>query len=122
MPAGRQILVVEDEWLIARELCALLQEQHATVIGPVATLHETLSLIDRTQNIDVAILDIKLSDGDVFPAAEKLDNRGVPILFHSGYTAAKLTPRFADFPYLSKPGADLPKTLMGLMSKPKRAG
>jgi DNA-binding LytR/AlgR family response regulator len=121
MLAGRQILVVEDEWLIAQELRALLQEQRAAVIGPVATLGETLSLIEGTQKIDAAILDIKLQDGDVFPAAKRLDDRGVPILFHSGYTAATLTPRFANYPVLSKPAADLPETLVRLMLKSKRS-
>jgi DNA-binding response OmpR family regulator len=118
MLRGRQILVVEDESLIAQELSALLAEHSATVIGPAATLREALSLIDRTQKIDAAILDIKLHDGDVFPAAEKLDDRGVPIIFHSGYTSETLTPRFANYPVWSKPASNLPEMLRDLMPKP----
>jgi hypothetical protein len=56
MLGGRHILVVADEFLIAQELSALLKKHRATVIGPVATLRDALSLIDCTQNIDGAVL------------------------------------------------------------------
>ena len=35
---GRKIMVVEDEYLVADDLAALLREAHAEVIGPVASL------------------------------------------------------------------------------------
>ena len=119
MLTGQKILVVEDQWLIARELCAALWEQHATVIGPAATLNEALRFIESSQKIDAAVLNIKLPDGDVFPAAERLDARGVPIVFYSGYSADVLVPRFADYPVWSKPAADLPAMLFDLVLKPK---
>ena len=34
---------------------------------------------------DVAVLDVRLADGDVFPLADALIARGVPIVFHSGH-------------------------------------
>jgi two-component SAPR family response regulator len=121
MLGGCHILVVEDEFLIAQELSALLKKHNATVIGPVVTLRDAVSLIDRTQRIDAAVLDIKLHDGNVFPVAERLDDRGVPILFYSGYSPASLTSRFANYPVLSKPAADLPETLVKLVLKSKRS-
>ena len=81
MLTGRQVLVVEDVWLIAQELCTLLQEQHANIIGPATSLCQALKLIDQTNKIDAAVLNIKLPDGNIFAAAEKLDDRGVPIIF-----------------------------------------
>ena len=32
-----------------------------------------------------AILDVRLRDGEVFPAAERLHDAGVPLIFHSGH-------------------------------------
>ncbi|MEQ9633830.1 MAG: response regulator, partial [Roseovarius sp.] len=34
---------------------------------------------------DVALLDVRLKDGEVFPLADKLVDLGVPIVFHSGH-------------------------------------
>jgi len=119
MLTGHKILVVEDQWLIAQELCEALREQHATVIGPAATLNQAMKFIESSQNIDAAVLNIELADGDVFPAAERLDDRGVSIVFYSGYSADVLAPRFADCPMWSKPAADLHAILFDLVSKPK---
>jgi DNA-binding response OmpR family regulator len=62
--AGKRVLVVEDEFLLAEETRKKLTKLGAVVIGPTPHVDHALTLIDD-QQIDAAILDIFLSDTGV---------------------------------------------------------
>lgn len=79
----QRILVAEDEPVIAYDLCDTFEEAGYEVEGPYSGV-ETASSACRQDRPDLAILDIKLGDGDVFALAERLDALNVPIIFHSG--------------------------------------
>jgi CheY-like chemotaxis protein len=58
----------------------------------------------QTCDADVAILDINLGDGMVYPAADILAARGIPIIFATGYATEKaLLTRYAKARFLQKP-------------------
>jgi len=82
--AGR-ILVVEDETLIAMELCNELESRGWEVVGPAATTDEAMRLVGGSPLPDVAVLDVNLGGKPVYPFAEWLQTRGVPFLFCTGY-------------------------------------
>lgn len=44
---ARQILIVKDEFLIARELAETVVALDGTIIGPVASIHGALEILDR---------------------------------------------------------------------------
>lgn len=115
-----RILVVEDEYLLAMELSDFLSDAGALIIGPVGTLNDTFELIGKTSLIDGAILDINLRGETVFPAADKLVERNVPILFTSGYDAAGLPSRFRHCDLLGKPNdmAKLCETIRRMTAGP----
>jgi DNA-binding response OmpR family regulator len=98
-----RILVVEDEYLLAEELCTELEKTGAIIVGPVAGLRQALALIAANKDIDGAILDINLRGEMVFPAAEQLQDRGVPTLFVSGYDATAIPRRFRNALRCEKP-------------------
>lgn len=100
---GRRILIVEDEYLIAEDLAALLREAHAEVIGPAASLPKAVRLAGETERIDAAVLDINLRGVDVFPLAEDLRSRGVPIMFMTGYGQNNIPDEFASINRCEKP-------------------
>lgn len=100
---GRTVLVAEDEYTIATDLKRELVRAGARVIGPVASLEWTLELIDATQHIDAAILDVNLQGEKVFPAADLLGIRGVPFLFATGYDESVIPTRFEDILRCEKP-------------------
>ena len=100
---GRKILVVEDEYLIADDLSALLREAGANVIGPAASLPTAMRLTGDTERIDAAVLDINLRGVNVFPLAEELMRRGVPIIFMTGYGEDNIPPDYAAFGRCEKP-------------------
>lgn len=83
--AGRRLLVVEDEYLIASDLASWLEEQDAEVLGPVPSVEDALALLDAGPSPDAAVLDINLGDEQVFPVADALQAADVPFVFLSGY-------------------------------------
>jgi CheY-like chemotaxis protein len=84
MPLSRcNVLIVEDQVIIAMDLEAAVEEANARVIGPASTVREALDLLHRNA-VDAAILDANLPDGDVTPVAEQLIDREVPFVINTG--------------------------------------
>lgn len=100
---GRRILVVEDEYMLADELRAELQDVEAIVIGPVGQLDAATDLINAEPRIDGAILDVNLGGETVFPAADILAARGVPMVFTTGYDASSIPERYGHIARCEKP-------------------
>jgi DNA-binding response OmpR family regulator len=75
------ILIVEDESLIALDIAMTVEDEGATVVGPVG---DVASALDRTNAADLAILDVDLCGEPVFPVADRLSEAGKPFLFHTG--------------------------------------
>jgi CheY-like chemotaxis protein len=97
-------LVVEDEFLIALDLEALLREHGWRVLGPAATVAEALRLLEDGKMPDVALLDVNLRGETVVPVAEVLRERGVPIVLASAYDqAGSIADVLADAPNVGKP-------------------
>ena len=82
--AGKKILVVEDEALVAAALVDTLTSLGAEIVGPAATLARAFAIAEDA-TIDAAILDVNLRDVRVDPLADRLRERGVPIVFTTGY-------------------------------------
>jgi CheY-like chemotaxis protein len=108
-----RILVVEDEFLLADELQAELEDAGATVIGPVGALDRAIALIKAEPQIDGASLDASLGGEMVFPAADLLMQRGVAIVFTTGYDASIIPSRFSAVPRCEKP-VDLRKVIQAI--------
>ena len=100
--AGRRILVVEDDMLIAVLIEEELQELGCVVVGPVSKLDAALRLAD-SPGLDAAILDVNIRGGLVYPVAKQLQTRGIPFALASGYGDWALPEAFRDQPRLTKP-------------------
>ncbi|HEV2506701.1 MAG TPA: response regulator [Mesorhizobium sp.] len=99
---GRQILVVEDEMIIALSIEDALLGLGASVVGPVSRLERALQLA-RESSLDAAILDVNILGGNSYPIADVLAERQIPFLFCSGYSEWALEERHRDRPRLTKP-------------------
>ena len=80
---GRRVLLVDDEPLILLDLEMEFEEAGMVpVLGrDVAT---SLALLDGT-SVAAAVLDVNLGPGETcMPIAERLRERGVPFVLHSG--------------------------------------
>lgn len=101
--AGKRVLVVEDELLVALGLEVNLQELGCTVIGPASSLAAAM-LAAAHETVDAAILDINLAGERVFPAAAILHDRGIPFMFCSGQSVPRqMPPFFTEAPRVPKP-------------------
>jgi len=118
---GCRVLVVEDEYLLADELQRELQQAGAVVIGPVGRLAAALQLARSEAVIDLALLDVNLGGETVFPAADHLAARGIPIVFTTGYDASSIPAGYANVATCEKPYAisSIIGTLGSLMAQRK---
>lgn len=106
-PANTAVLLVEDELFIALDLQETIEEAGFHVVGPCATVVEAEAAIDtHAGRFAAAVLDVRLADGTVFPAADRLHAAGVPLLFHSGHADdAALRLRYPSATVCPKPSA-----------------
>lgn len=97
------VLVAEDELIIGVDLCDTVEEAGYQVEGPHDRLSSAMLSIQKHRP-DVAILDVRLDDGDVFPLAEALLKENVPVIFHSGEVSPEeMRRRFPQALACSKP-------------------
>ena len=82
--SGKRVLVLEDEALIAAMVEDMLTELGVVVVGPVATIERGL-LFAQNEDIDAALLDVNIRSTRVYPVADVLKERGVPVVFATGY-------------------------------------
>jgi CheY-like chemotaxis protein len=121
---GKLILVVEDSYFLATEMKVFLQEEGAAVAGPVASVRDGLALVEREgSHIDAAVLDVNLRNETVFPVADALTARRVPLVFCTGYEQLLLGRPYVNSPYITKPidYARLATVLSTVIAEPRSA-
>ena len=103
--AGKRVLIVEDDNILAITLAEEFAAEGAEVIGPAATVTDALDVIARN-DLDGAIVDINLRGKAAFPVADALADRHIPFVFATGYLVAGHIPvRHADVRRFEKPTA-----------------
>jgi len=102
--AGRKILVVEDNYLIAEHVRSVLVDEGCDVLGPAARVAQALDLTREAEAIDGAVLDVNLGEHLCFAVAAVLAERSVPFVFLTGYDDHRIIPaEYAARPVLPKP-------------------
>jgi CheY-like chemotaxis protein len=98
--AGKRVLVLEDEPVVAMLVEDMLTDLGCIVVGPASGLDDALAMAER-EELDLAVLDINLGRADSFPVAVVLEGRSVPFVFATGY-GERATP-FPAAPVVAKP-------------------
>lgn len=99
--AGKRILIVEDQYLIASDLRRALEGVAAVVVGPAGTASQGLALAEG--EIDAAILDINLRGTMSLEIAERLASRAIPYMFLTGKDGWAVPETFRHVPRVLKP-------------------
>jgi two-component system, response regulator PdtaR len=115
---GVNVLIVEDDFIVAFDMQALLEEQGARVAGPAIDFDEARALIAAEgARLQVAVLDVNINGQYVFPLAAELQQAGIPFVFATAYADDdRLFPQeLRDVPRLAKPV--LPNVLIGHLKR-----
>jgi CheY-like chemotaxis protein len=103
MTAPTNILIVEDEPLIAMMLEDFLEILDKVPVGTADCVSAALDLV-QAGGIDAAILDLNLRGGETsLPVADALAAANIPFVFATGGSHDSVAERFRDRPSLSKP-------------------
>ena len=84
---GHRILAAKDKCMIADKFCREIDGTRAVVVGPVATVADTLGTIVVASRINGTALDLNLGGMTSFGAADQLPERDTTCTFTSGYDA-----------------------------------
>jgi CheY-like chemotaxis protein len=96
------IFLLEDDAIIRMMLVGMLEELGHRVIAEAGSLRDAEALA-QTADFDLALLDINIAGDNVAPVAAIVVQRGLPLLFVTGYVASALPQGFEDRPMIQKP-------------------
>ena len=111
-------MVVEDEFIIADEIAAIVEDSGNEVIGPFGSIEEATSGISAADKPDLAILDANLRGKSSAVVARKLQELGVPLCLCTGYRSDDLRATFGEVAILQKPIN--PRALVALIEGVRR--
>lgn len=100
---GLKVFVVEDESLVAMQLEDMLADFGCDLVGLAMRVKHAVEMLDEALRVDVAILDVNIGGDKVYPVAELLRRRNVPIVFATGYGRAGVEAGWQDCEVLQKP-------------------
>ena len=100
--AGRRVLIIEDEYIVALDIASKVTTRGGIVIGPVGTVNGALKAI-KNSDVDGAIVDINLRGKLGFQVADALTDRHIPFVFVTGYDAGVVPARYAEVIRVEKP-------------------
>jgi len=95
------------------ELAWLVEDGGHSVVGPESSVAATSKALDKLR-IDLAILDIRLTEETTFSVADRLDSRSIPYLFVTGVVAG-LPDAYRTRPLIAK--ACPPQILLGWIGR-----
>lgn len=102
MTGGLRVLVVEDEAIVAMLIEDMLTDMGHQVAAVAGRIEAALEAA-RTLELDVAILDVNLNGVRSDAIAHALMERGVPVVFATGYGASGVPEEWRNHPTLQKP-------------------
>ena len=108
--AETRVLVVEDEYIISRDLMVRLENMGYTPLGPAATGNKAIELTQK-EHPDVILMDIALSgDMDGIETADHIrSNFNIPVIYVTAFSDDGVIDRAkptAPYGYLIKPFID----------------
>lgn len=100
---GSRAFVVEDETLVLFSLEDVLTDLGCEVVAQAMRIDQAVTTASTLGPVDVAILDVNIGGKPVFPVAQILKERGVPLVFATGYGREGLPPEWQDHAVIVKP-------------------
>jgi CheY-like chemotaxis protein len=99
---GLRVLAVEDEFIVHVMLEDMLAELGCEIVGSASRVTDALGMIPSLK-LDAAVLDINIGGAKVYPVAQALAERDVPLVFATGYGKAGISDAWRNRPIVQKP-------------------
>ena len=100
--AGKRMIVIEDEPLVAMDLESCLTAAGCEIVGTAGTVREAKALCAEAP-CDAALIDVNLAGRPVDELAAALTKRNIPFAFVTGYGREALPQGFRDALMVAKP-------------------
>ncbi len=100
--AGLDVLLVEDEVVIAFMVEDMLMELGCHLVLHAGTVDEALAIL-RQHRPQLAVLDVNMGDSTAYAVAERLTELTIPFVFATGYGLQGVDPRWSAKTVLQKP-------------------
>jgi DNA-binding response OmpR family regulator len=113
--AGRSILIVEDEPLIALDIVDAFKKAGAVTFS-ARTLAEAIDMVEH-DGLSAAVLDFGLGNDHSEVVCRRLTERDIPFVLHSGYTHASDSCRGGTVVSKPAPPDRLVTTVAGLLRR-----
>lgn len=84
--ASPAVLVVEDNWQIARSIRHWLEEADLTVMGPAPSIEHAQQCLKK-ETPEVAVVDLNLRGELSYPLIAELEAKNVQVIVITGYAA-----------------------------------
>jgi CheY-like chemotaxis protein len=97
-----RVLLVEDQAAVSMLMEDMLLDLGVEIVGPTSKLEAAMELA-RTAQMEAAVLDINVRGAFSYPVADVLQDRGVSVIFATGYNTSVLPERFRGTSVLLKP-------------------
>jgi CheY-like chemotaxis protein len=102
--AGLRVFIAEDEFHVLQLIEDMLLELGCIITESVSSLRAALDKAGATE-AQVAVLDVNLRGKRIFPAAQILRDRGIPVVFSTGYGGEGIEVEWKACPVIQKPFA-----------------
>ena len=83
---GINILVAEDDNVVAADHTSYLQSSGAEIVGPFKAARDAIDAL-KAAVIDVALIDFLLEDQNSVDLQQALERKGIPFIVVTGYPA-----------------------------------
>ncbi len=102
--SGLRVFLAEDEFHVLLLIEDMLGELGCLVVNSSSNILAAMRAAETTE-AQLAILDINLAGQPTYPVARILKDRGIPLLFSTGYGFAGIDPEWKSCSVIQKPFA-----------------
>lgn len=100
--SGLKVFLVEDQATIRMTVADMLRAMGHSIAAEAGHIREAMALA-RSGEFDLAVLALNIGGQMIFPVADLIQARGLPLIFTTGYGESVSPKRFQDRPALRKP-------------------
>lgn len=97
-----RVLIVEDESLLAMMVEEVLTGEGLQVIANVGSVPAAMHAVEQG-GFDIALLDVNIAGGAVFSVADAVLERGLSVVFATGYGIKGIRADLQHLPVIGKP-------------------